>query len=109
MKLRSRARTFYITVVILLIATTLAALYDGGYHMEGGAIAGIAGASIITSFLPFFISMHLFKKHALNTNGNGYFKVWGAVIYFFCFPVKSLIIYLNLALLITGGDGWSLG
>ncbi|MBK7298927.1 MAG: hypothetical protein IPI91_20905 [Flavobacteriales bacterium] len=49
------------------------------------------------------------QKHALNTNGNGHFKMWGAVIYFFCFPVKSLIIYLNLALLITGGDGWSLG
>ncbi len=109
MSIRLKARFFYITVLIMLIGTTLVALYDGGYHIEGGAIAGIALASIITSLLPFFISMHLLKQYELNSNKKTYLKVWGLIIYFFCFPVKSWIIYSNLVLLINDGDGWSFG
>jgi hypothetical protein len=109
MSLKLKARFFYITVLMILTGTTLVALYDGGYHIEGGAIAGIASASIITSLLPFFISMHLFKKYELSSNEKTYLKVWGLIIYFFCFPVKIWIIISNLELLINGGSGWAFG
>lgn len=109
MSLKLKARYFYITVLIILTGTTLAALYDGAYHIEGGAIAGIASASIITSLLPFFISMQLFKKYELSSNEKTNIKVWGLIIYFFCFPVKIWIIISNLELLINGGSGWAFG
>lgn len=109
MSIKSKARYFYITVLIVVIGTTLSALYDGGYHIEGGTLAAIAFASIITSLLPFFIAMHLFSKYELSAYEKTHLKVWGLLIYFFCFPVKIWIIYLNLALLINGGDGWSFG
>ena len=109
MSLKLKARIFYITVLMILTGTMIAALYDGGYHIGGGAIAGIAFASIITSLLPFYISMHLFKKYELSSNEKTYLKVWGLIIYFSCFPVKSWIIYSNIVLLINGGDGWSFG
>lgn len=109
MSFRSKAKFLYIIVITLLTVTTLMALYDGSYHIEGGAIAGIAFASIITSLLPFFISMHLLKKHELNSDKGSNLKIWALIIYTFCFPVKCWIIYSNLVLLICGGTGWSLG
>jgi hypothetical protein len=109
MSLILKAKFLFITVLIILTGTTLAALYDGGYHIQSGAIAGIAFASIITSLLPFFISMHLFKKYELSANEKTSLKVWGLIIYSFCFPVKIWIIILNLELLINGGGGWAFG
>lgn len=109
MSLKSGVRFFYIAVILLLIATTLGALYDGGYHINGGAMAGIALASIITSFVPFFVSMYLFKKYEVSSDRKTYLKVLGFIVYLFCFPVKSWIIYLNLDLLINGGGGWAFG
>jgi hypothetical protein len=55
MSLKLKASILFFTLLIILIGTTLAALYDGGYNIEGGALAGITFASIITSLLPFFI------------------------------------------------------
>lgn len=106
---RRSALIFYIAVLILLAVTTLAALYDGGYHSEGGVIAGIAFVSAITSLLPFFISMHLFKKHESNRVEKTSLKVWGLILYIFCFPIKIWIIVSNLMLLINGGNGWAFG
>jgi len=109
MRIRLKAKIFYITVLILLTGTTLLALYDGGYHIDGGAIAGIVFASILTSLLPFYISMNLFNKYELSHNEMTHLKAWGLTIYLFCFPVKNWIIYWNLILLLNGGGGWSFG
>ena len=109
MSIKLKAKVFYFFVLILLILTTLSALYDGGYHIQGGAIAGIALASIVTSLLPFFISMNLFNKYEQKSNEKEHLKAWALLVYCFCFPVKIYIIYLNLALLMFGGDGWSFG
>jgi hypothetical protein len=109
MKIRQNLQIIYISILIILVVTTLAALYDGGYHISGGMIAGIAFASLITSLLPFFISMHLFKKYESNKKEKGYLQVWGSIIYLFCFPVKLWIIISNLVLLINGGSGWAFG
>lgn len=109
MSLKLKARFFYILVLVILTGTTVAALYDGGYHIEGGAIAGIAFASVITSLLPYFISMRLFTKYELGSNEKTNLKVRGWTIYALCFPVKIWIIILNLDLLINGGTGWSFG
>jgi hypothetical protein len=109
MKLRKIARIIFITAIAILAITTLAALLDGGYHIAGGAIVGIAIASAITSLLPFFISMHLFKKYESNPGERSKFKAWGIAIYIFCFPVKTWIIFSNILLLINGGDGWAFG
>jgi len=84
-------------------------LYDGGYHINGGIIAGLALASAVTSLLPFFISMRLFRKYESNSAERSHLKVWGLIIYFFCFPVKTWIIVSNVLLLINGGDGWAFG
>jgi predicted Co/Zn/Cd cation transporter (cation efflux family) len=109
MNLRRNTTIIYITILFLLTATTLAALYNGGYQIGGEVVAIIAFVSIITSLLPFFISMRLFKKQESNPKGNTNLKVWGLIIYLFCFPVKCWIIISNIILLINGGDGWSFG
>lgn len=109
MNIKLKAKVFYFLVLILLIVTTLSALYNGGYHIQGGAIAGIALASIVLSLVPFFISMHLFNKYEQRSNEKEHLKTWDLLVYFFCFPVKIWIIYLNLALIIFGGDNWSFG
>ena len=109
MKIRQNLRIIYNSIIILLVLTTTTALYDGGYHISGGVIAAIAFTSIITSLLPFFISMRLLKKYELNVEEKSKFKFWALIVYSFCFPVKIWIIISNLELLINGGSGWAFG
>jgi hypothetical protein len=99
----------YIAVLLLLVITTLLALIDGGYHMEGGSIAGIALGSSITSLLPFFLSRFLFKKYESHPTEKKGLKTQGLIVYLFCFPVKLLVIWSNVDLLINGGTGWAFG
>ncbi|MES2477968.1 MAG: hypothetical protein V4561_02700 [Bacteroidota bacterium] len=106
---QSKAKTFYISVIAILICTTLFALYDGGYGIEGGTMAGIALASIIISFLPFYLSLKLFNKYSSNSEKRMSLKFWALFFYIFCFPIKIWIIYCNIAMVINGGKGWSFG
>lgn len=92
-----------------LIITTLAALYDGGYHIAGGAIAGIAFVSIITSLVPYFIAMYFFKKFEETSSNNDKYKIFSWLFFSFCFPIKIWIILSNLSLLINGGERWAFG
>ena len=99
----------YLIVLAVLIITTLAALYDGGYHIAGGFIAGIGFASIVTSLLPYFISRYFFKKFKERSSDNFNYEIYGWIFFLFCFPVKIWIIVFNLSLLINGGDRWAFG
>ncbi|MFT5859671.1 MAG: hypothetical protein ACI865_001775 [Flavobacteriaceae bacterium] len=108
-KLRRNAQIIYIVIVIIVIASTLWALYDGGYHIAGGLIAGIALGSIITSFLPFFTSMYLLKKCENEVTARLQLKISALILFSLCFPVKLWIIYSNIDLLINGGAGWAFG
>jgi hypothetical protein len=106
---RKKATIIYIAVLLLLIVTTLLALMDGGYHISGGPIAALAFASMVTSLLPFFMSLLLFKKVEKRPHASRLYKIWGVIVYLFCFPVKVLIIYANIDLLVNGGEGWAFG
>jgi hypothetical protein len=86
----------------------LAALYNGGYHVAGGIIAGIAFASILTSLVPYYLAMHFLEKFQDQNNAVKY-KVLGLVLYSFCFPVNIWIIISNVNLLINGGERWAFG
>lgn len=109
MGIRKATQIIYIAIFILLAGTTWAALYDGGYHIAGGAIAGLAAGSAVLSLLPFFVSQRLFRRFEEKPGANRRFKRWGIVVFSFCFPVKAWIILSNLALLIFGGEGWVFG
>jgi hypothetical protein len=107
--MRKYLRISYLLVLAILCLSTLAALYDGGYHIAGGIIAGIAFASILTSFVPYFLAMHFLKKFQEQNNNVVKYKVLGLVFYSFCFPVKIWIIISNVNLLINGGERWAFG
>ncbi|RYD56019.1 MAG: hypothetical protein EOP56_13870 [Sphingobacteriales bacterium] len=109
MPLKLKAKYFYITILVVLTITTLIALYDGGYGIEGGTIAIIALLSIITSLLPYYLSMQLLNKHARGQYRNASYKYWAVIVYILCFPLMLWIIYLNIDLLLNGGNGWSFG
>ena len=107
--MRKKALITYLIVLAGLITTTLAALYDGGYHIAGGIIAGIAFASVITSLIPYFIAMYFFKKIEETNSNKLKYKIFGWIFFSFCFPVKIWIILSNLNLLINGGERWAFG
>ncbi|TNF48291.1 MAG: hypothetical protein EP305_05925 [Bacteroidetes bacterium] len=99
----------YAAVIFILGTTTVLALLDGGFHIAGGAIAGVAAVSAITSLLPFFLSIYLLKKYEQSERTKTYLKIIAILLYLTCFPVKLYIIYLNTDMLINGGPGWSFG
>jgi hypothetical protein len=106
-KVRKKALRTYLIVLAGLISTTLAALYDGGYHIAGGIVAGVAFASVISSLIPYFIAMYFFEKFEETDSNKFNFKIFGWVFFIFCFPVKIWIILSNLNLLINGGERWA--
>lgn len=107
--IRKTVILIYVSVLVILLVTTLLALLDGGYHIAGGFMAGVAAGSAIASLVPFFIAMNLFKKHETDPEKHKHLKVLGWIIYPFCFPVKIWVIYSNIDLLINGGSGWAFG
>ena len=75
--IRKITKIIYIFIIAILATTTLMALYDGGYHIGGGVITGIAIGSTITSLIPFFASISLFKKYEIDQTKKSHFKIWG--------------------------------
>ena len=109
MDFRAKIISIYLFTLFMLITTTIIALIDGGYHIGGSVIAWIAFGSIITSLLPFFLSMFLFKKYEKGQRENLLFKIFGLIIYSFCFPIKLWIIYSNIDMYFNGGSHWAFG
>lgn len=107
--IRKRTKIIYLFILVVLTITTLMALYNGGYDMAGFFVAGVAIGTTITSLIPFFTSIYLFKKHEVSPAENSHFKIWGIIIYAFCFPVKIWVIYSNIDLLLNGGSRWAFG
>ena len=107
--MRKKVLIAYLIVLFILITSTLAALLDGGYHIAGGNIAGIAFGSVITSLVPYYIAIYFFKKYEEAHSNKIKYKILGLVFFSFCFPVKIWIIFSNLSILIIGGERWAFG
>lgn len=107
--MRKAARIIYIVVILILAISTYLAVWNGGYHIATGLYIGLAVISAATSMLPFFVSMHFFKKAEDNREQASQFNLLGLLFYPFCFPVKLWVIYSNVDLLINGGPDWAFG
>jgi hypothetical protein len=108
-KLKVIFRTIYLLVLVILLVTTAMMLWDGSYLWGSLVIAAAAILSILTSLIPYFISMKLLKIFEDNPTEKKHLKTWAFVIYTFCFPVKLCIIYINVYMLINGGPRWAFG
>ena len=106
--MRRKVIVAYLIIVAAVVSTTIAALLDGGYHIAGGIMAGIAAGSILTSLVPFFMALYFFKKWETSPDKIPY-SILGWVFFSFCFPVKTWVILSNLSLLIYGGERWAFG
>jgi xanthine/uracil permease len=104
-----RTLIIYLSVLFVLVITTLMALYDGGYHTDTPVIVGVAIGSLVLSLIPFFVSRLLLKKYESGSGTESHYLVWGVIVFLFCFPVKLVVIYTNISLLINGGSGWAFG
>lgn len=96
---------FVVAALIIVIAITLA----GHPGIEAEVVSGIGFISIITSFAPFFVSRYLFKKGELYTHHRKRYRIWGMILYVFCFPVKLWAIYVLIYLLVHGEPRWAFG
>lgn len=106
---RKRTLIIYVSVLLMLVFTTLIALYDGGYQRDAPVIVGVAIGSIVLSFIPFLVSRLLLKKYENGAGKESHYRLWVMIVFLFCFPVKLMVIYSNISLLIHGGSGWAFG
>ena len=104
-----KAQIVYNSVLLVLTITTVWALLDGGYHIAGGLMGAIAVGSAIASLFPFLLSRYLLKKYETMSDNKMRYKVFGLLIYSFCFPVKLWVIYSNVDIIVNGGNGWAFG
>lgn len=96
---------FVVAALISVIAITL----SGHPGIGAGVVAGIGSVSIITSLAPFFVSRYLFKKGEPFTHYRKRYRIWGMILYVFCFPVKLWAIYVLIYLLVHGEPRWAFG
>ncbi len=107
--MRNATKFFYFTVLVVLTATSIKALTESCYIIGGAVIGVIAVVSILTSLIPYFISQSMFRKYEANPDEKKHLKIWGLIIYLFCFPVKLWVIYVNIEMLKEGCGGWNFG
>ncbi|WP_343633115.1 hypothetical protein [Fluviicola sp.] len=106
--MRKKLRLIYLLVIAcLLVITAISLLHAGGDQIDSTVLAGIAFASIITSLVPFFMSMYFLKKSEKENSER--YRVWGIILYVLCFPVKALVILATIYEILFGSNHWAFG
>lgn len=107
MTLRKTARLIYLIVIaILLVITATSLLYSGDVHSI--ILGAIALISIVTSLVPYFISMYVFKKYEAEPENKAY-KIFGIALYLCCYPIKLWVIYATIYEMLFGNHHWAFG
>lgn len=104
-----KLRLIYLISIAVLLVVTATSLVYAGTHISNIVLSGIALASIVTSLVPFFISMYLFNKFETEKTNNQKYKVFGIIIYAFCFPIKTWVIIATTYEMLFGNNHWAFG
>jgi hypothetical protein len=107
--MRKKLRLIYLWSIAFVLVMTAASLIHAGTHISNIVLSGIALASIVTSLVPFFISMYLFKKFETEKPPNQKYKVFGIIVYVFCFPIKVWVIIATIYETLFGNNHWAFG
>lgn len=106
--MRRAARLIYLIVIAVLLVITATSLLYANTHISNIILAGIALTSIVTSLIPYFISIYIFKKYETEPE-NKTLKIFGIALYLCCYPIMLWVIYATIYEILFGNNHWALG
>lgn len=106
--MRKKLRLIYLSVIACVLIVISTALLYAGTHIDIIVLAGLGLMSIITSLVPYFLSMYVFKKYEAEPDNKAY-KVFGIVLYLCCFPIKVWVIFVTIHEMLFGTNHWAFG
>jgi uncharacterized membrane-anchored protein YitT (DUF2179 family) len=106
--MRKKLRLIYLIVITCVLVVTAVSLLYMNTHISNLVLAGIALISIITSFVPYFISMYILKKYEAEPENTSY-KIFGIAVYICCFPIKTGVFFVTIYEMVFGNNHWAFG
>lgn len=106
--MRKKLRLIYLIVIACVLVITAVSLLSMNTRISNIVLAGLALISIITSLVPFFISMHVLKKYEAEPE-NKSLKIVGIAVYLCCFPIKTWVIIATIYEMLFGNNHWAFG
>lgn len=106
--MRKKLRLVYLAVIACVLVVTAVSLLYMNTNISNIALAGIALISIITSLVPYFISMYILKKYEAEPE-NASYKVFGIAVYLCCFPIKIWVFFVTIYEMVFGNNHWAFG
>lgn len=106
--MRKKLRLIYLMVIACVLVITAVSLLYMNTHISNLVLAGIALISIITSLIPYFLSMYILKKYEAEPENTSY-KIFGIAVYACCFPIKIWIVFVTIYEMLFGNDHWAFG
>lgn len=107
LNMRKKLRLIYLLVIAFVLVITAVSLVYPGSHISNIVLAGIALISIITSLLPYFISMYVFKKYEDERDKS--YKIVGIALYLCSYPFMIWVIYATIYEMLSGTNHWAFG
>lgn len=106
--MRKTLRLIYLIVIACVLVITAVSLLYMNTHIGNIVLAGVALISIITSLVPYFLSMYILKKYEAEPE-NKSLKVFGIALYLCCFPIKTWVIFVTIHEMLFGNNHWACG
>lgn len=106
--MRKKLRLIYLIVIACVLVITAVSLLYMSTRIDTMVLGSLALISIITSFVPFFISMYVLKKYETEPE-NKSLKVFGIALYLCCFPIKTWVILATIYEMLFGSSHWAFG
>lgn len=106
--MRKTLRKVYLLVIAVVLVLTAVSLIYAGTHISNIVLAAFALIGIITSLVPYFGSMYVFKKYEADPE-NKSLKIFGIALYLCCFPIKIWVIFATIYEMLFGNNHWAFG
>lgn len=106
--MRKKLTLIYLLVLALTIIVTAVSVFFTSTSITTTVLAVLAIISIITSLVPYFLSMYILKKHEAEPDNTSY-KVFGIAVYLCCFPIKIWGIFAAIHEMLFGNNHWAFG
>ena len=107
--MRKKLRLIYLLATTAVLALTVIWLFTKfNTYILFSILVGIGLVSIITSLLPYFIAMYLFRQYEKDPE-NKTAKIWGIILYCCCFPVKLFVIFASIYEMLYEDNHWNFG
>jgi hypothetical protein len=106
--MRRTARIIYLSVLAVLLVVIATSLLYAGTRISHIVLAGIGLISIVTSLVPYFSSIYLFKKYEMDPSNQSN-KIFAIVLYLCCYPIKIWVIFATIYEILFGNNHWAFG